>query len=199
EYSGNYEPRYLFRYQDARGPPSGVTPIEGRHYFLDLILGVPGKKVKLAKRSPVKACKACDAMLLRYTYNWVVQCDDLREKACPYCKKPLEIIERERKYEEVELDFNAKDCHVTGTNSQIGILYRGRPIKATVKVASLRNFFMNFQNLFPARAIGPLDVAIDIVKSRKGFNLLRTIEPSSPLGEIEWRPVVLFPEDLIAY
>ena len=109
--------------------PSSVNIIQGRHYFLDLILGEPGKKVKLSKVSQVEACKNCDRMLLRYSYDWVPQCDDLAEKTCPYCQNPLEPVERDRRYVEVKLDFDAKDCEVTGTNNQIGIIYFGRPNK----------------------------------------------------------------------
>jgi hypothetical protein len=174
-----------------------VKPIQGKHYFLNLILGAPGKKVKLSSASKVKACKSCDTMPLRYTYDWVVQCDDLEEDICPYCKNPLEIVERERKYIEVDLDFEARGCKITGTNNQIGIIYQGRPIKTTVKVAALRNFLMNYQNLFSSNVIGPLNVSIDIVKSRKGNNYIRSIGPSEIKGKIEWRPAVLFPEDLI--
>ncbi|TFG30165.1 MAG: hypothetical protein EU532_01635 [Promethearchaeota archaeon] len=199
EYHGNNSPQNYYRFHSYYGPPSGITPIKGPHYFLDLILGIPGKKVKLTKTMPVKACKSCNTMLLRYTYDWVVQCDDLNEKICPYCEKPLKIIQRERKYVEVDLDFDAKDCKITGTNNQIGILYQGRPIKTTVKVAALRNFLMNFQNLFPSKVIGPLDLSIDIMKSRKCFNYINSVVPSTLAGEIEWRPVVLFPEDLIAF
>lgn len=187
---------YSYNYH---GPPAGVKPIHGKHYFLNLILGAPGKKVKLGRTSKVKACKSCDTMPLRYTYDWVVQCDDLEEKTCPYCKKPLEIVERERKYVEVDLDFNARDCKITGTNNQLGIIYQGRPIKTTVKVAALRNFLMNYQNLFPSNVIGPFDVSIDIVKSRKGNNYVRSITPSELKTKIEWRPAILFPEDLISF
>jgi len=181
------------------GPPPNVTPIQGAHYYLDLILGKPGTKVKLSRARKVKACKACDRMLLRYTYNWRLQRDDLKEKICPYCGKPLEIIERERKYVEVALNFDAKDCEITGTNNQIGVYYYGQPIKATVKVAALRNFLMNFQLLFPNNVIGPLDVNLNIVRSRKGFNFIDAVEASELIGDIEWRPAVLFPEDLIAF
>ena len=176
--------------------PSSVNIIQGRHYFLDLILGEPGKKVKLSKVSQVEACKNCDRMLLRYSYDWVPQCDDLAEKTCPYCQNPLEPVERDRRYVEVKLDFDAKDCEVTGTNNQIGIIYFGRPIKTTVKVKALLNFLMNFQNLFPSKVIGPLDINLNITRSHRNF--ITRIEPSELLGEIEWRPVVLFPEDLIA-
>jgi rRNA maturation endonuclease Nob1 len=80
---------------------------------LDLIVGAPGKKVKVAKSvRPMKACEACDTALLKYTYNWVLQRDDLSEKNCPYCGASLKIIERERKYVPIELDFSAKDLSI---------------------------------------------------------------------------------------
>lgn len=198
EYQSNNNSSQNYYSYNYHGPPAGVKPIEGRHYFLNLILGAPGKKVKLGSTSRVKACKSCDTMPLRYTYDWVVQCDDLEEKICPYCNNPLEIVDRERKYVEVDLDFNAQNCKITGTNNQIGIIYQGRPIKTTVKVAALRNFLMNYQNLFPNNAIGPLDISIDIVKSRKGNNYVRSIAPSDIMEKIEWRPAILFPEDLIS-
>ena len=198
-YSGNQAIYRYSRYCGPSGPPSGVAPITGAHYFLNLILGEPGKKVKMSKVSKVKACKECDIMLLRYTYNWVVQRDDIKEKTCPYCKKPLEIIERDRRYAKVDLDYYSKGCSITGTNNQIGVQYYGVPIKTTVKVAALRDFLKNYQNLFPSGVIGPLDIKMNIARSRKGFNFLDAANTSLTLDKkIEWRPVILFPEDLIA-
>ncbi len=188
------------RYGHSSGPPPGVTPINDTHYYLDLILGTPGKKVKLSSSRKVKACKSCDAMLLRFTYDWILQRDDFNQKTCPYCNKTLEIIERDRKYIQVELDYESEGCKITGTNNQIGILYHGIPIKTTVKVAALRNFLMNYQNLFPGNVIGPLDIKINIVRSRKGYTFIESVRPSIiRKSNIEWRPVTLFPEDLIAY
>ena len=182
----------------SSGPPPGVTPINDTHYYLDLILGAPGKKVKLSKSRKVKACESCDAMLLRFSYNWVVQRDDFNQKKCPYCNNTLKIVERDRKYVQVELDYKSEGCKITGTNNQIGVLYYGIPIKTTVKVAALRNFLMNYQNLFPCGVIGPLDIKINIVRSRKGFTFLESARSSILIETtIDWRPVTLFPEDLI--
>jgi len=58
---------------------------------------------------------------------------------------------------------------------------------------------MNFQLLFPNNVIGPLDVKLNIVRSRKGFNFVDAVEATELIGDIEWRPAVLFPEDLIAF
>jgi len=58
---------------------------------------------------------------------------------------------------------------------------------------------MNYQNLFPCGVIGPLDIKINIVRSRKGFTFLESARPSILIETtIDWRPVTLFPEDLIA-
>jgi len=201
QYHSQPTPNYYnyHRYRTPSGPPPGVTPINDTHYYLDLILGAPGKKVKLSSSRKVKACKNCDAMLLRFSYNWVVQRNDFNQNTCPYCNSSLEIVERDRKYIQVELDYESAGCKITGTNNQIGILYYGIPIKTTVKVAALRNFLMNYQNLFPCGVIGPLNIKINIVKSRKGFTFIESVHPSIIIeSEIEWRPVTLFPEDLIA-
>ncbi|MFX1446144.1 MAG: hypothetical protein ACFFHV_22265 [Promethearchaeota archaeon] len=199
QYSSQPDYFSYHRYGHSSGPPPGITPINDTHYYLDLILGAPGKRVKLSNNRKIKACKSCDAMLLRFSYNWVVQRDDFKQKKCPYCSNTLKIIERDRKYVQVELDYKSEGCQITGTNNQIGILYHGIPIKTTVKVAALRNFLMNYQNLFPGGVIGPLDIRINIVKSRKGFTFLESAQPSIIMEKnIDWRPVTLFPEDLIA-
>lgn len=168
------------------------------HYYLDLLLGAPGKKVKLKKKQGlVKACAKCDNMLLRFSYDWKMQKDDLKEKECPYCSEPLKIIERERKYIEIFLDIKAEKCKITGTNNQIGVIYNGIPIKATVKVVALRNFLQHFQNLFTNNVIGPFDVKFSIARSHR--NLVSNITYIDISGELEWRPAVLYPEDLIAF
>lgn len=200
EYDPNKEhdnyPHWMETYR-----PDQDKIVQGPHYYLDLIVGTPGKKVKMAKSvRPIKACADCDAALLKYTYDWVLQRDDLSQKDCPYCGKPLKIIERERKYVPIELDFKAKDLRISGINNQIGVIYHGVPIKITIKLAAMRNLLMNYQNLFFNGALGPFQSSFNITNSRKGFTTIQTLKHIEfGLKEIEWRPVTLFPEDLISY
>lgn len=83
--------------------------------------------------------------------------------------------------------------------NQIWIYYYGQSTKATIKVAALQNFLMNFQLFFPNNVVGSLDLNLNIVKSRKDINFVDAVEVPELLGDIEWRLAVFFPEDLIAF
>ncbi|MEX2680483.1 MAG: hypothetical protein Q6373_002700 [Candidatus Sigynarchaeota archaeon] len=172
----------------------GSDPV---HQYLKPVLNEPGKTTKIARGGrPVSACKACDAMLLRYSFDWKMQRDDFALKDCPYCGKPLEIATRPPRVEAVLLDFNAKDCIITGTNNQIGAIYHGVPVKLTVKVQSLIHYIQNYEQLFPNSAMGPFEIRIDNKYNRINLNSMRF---SGLPAAVEWRPVVLYPEDLIAW
>ena len=167
------------------------------HYYLKAVLNSPSIPTKIPKQPrKVKACKSCDTMLLRYSFNWNMQRDDLAEKTCPYCNNSLEIVERKPKLVPVFIDFNAKDCIIRGTNNQVGVLYNGIPIKMTVKVQSLFHILENYEMLFDIKVIGPFNIHINNLYGR--FNI-DDINAKILPKEIEWRPVVLYPEDLIAF
>lgn len=172
----------------------GSDPV---HQYLKPVLNEPGKKARLEKSGrPVSACKACDAMLLRYSFNWVMQRDDFQVKTCPYCGKPLEIVTRPPRVEPVLLDFDATGCAITGTNNQIGAVYHGVRVKLTVKVQSLIYFIQNYERLFDAKAMGPFEITIDNKWNRIN---LASLKYSGTPEAVTWRPVVLYPEDLIAF
>nr|MDO8109045.1 hypothetical protein [Candidatus Sigynarchaeota archaeon] len=167
------------------------------HQYLKPILNEPGKISRLEREGRlVGACKECNAMLLRFTYNNVVQRDDFQLKECPYCKKPLSVVERKPRFVPVMLDFNATGCVIEGTNNQLGVLYNGVPVKLTVKVKSMLHFLQNYQCLFENKAIGPFDIRFTTRQSRLTIG---NIVFSGKQKAIEWRPVVLYPEDLIAF
>ncbi len=173
--------------QYASGPP---------HYYLEPVLNEPGKPTRIPKSTyTIKACKHCDVALLRFSFDWVVQRDDLAGSTCPYCNKPLEVVERERRVVPVTLDFESEYCKVTGTNNQIGALYHGQPVKLTVKVKSMLHFLQNYEAQFPNKAMGPFRI-----KMASQFSALTVtdiaFEPSATT--LTWRPIVLYPEDLIA-
>jgi hypothetical protein len=168
------------------------------HQYLKPVLNEPGKPTSVPKAGRnVHACAACDAMLLRFSFNWVFQNDDFKLATCPYCKSPLKTIERKPKLVSVFLDPDAKGCVVTGTNNQIGAIYHGVPVKLTVKVKSMMHFLQNFEHLFTNNVIGPLDLKF-AVRPRSPLVYLNASEFSQFERGIEWRPVVLYPEDLIA-
>ncbi len=172
----------------------GSDPV---HQYLKPVLNEPGKKTKIAGGGrPVSACKACDAMLLRYSFDWKMQRDDFSLKDCPYCDKPLDITTRPPRVEAVVLDFTSKDCIITGTNNQIGAIYHCVPVKLTVKVQSLIHYIQNYERLFANNAMGPFEIKIDNKYSRINLNSLKF--SGLPMA-VEWRPVVLYPEDLIAF
>ena len=76
------------------------------HYYLKVILNKQGEKPSIPKvKKMIPACKECGTMLLRFGFRWKIQKDDLLEKICPYCGKPLEIEKRPRKLIKVSLDF----------------------------------------------------------------------------------------------
>jgi len=167
------------------------------HQYLKPVLNEPGKSTKIARGGrPVNACKACDAMLLRYSFDWKMQRDDFALKDCPYCGKSLDINTRPPRVEAVLLDFNAKDCIITGTNNQIGAIYHGVPVKLTVKVQSLIHYIQNYERLFANSAMGPFEIRIDNKYGRINLNSMKF---SGLMKPVEWRPVVLYPEDLIAF
>ncbi len=167
------------------------------HYYLNPILNPPNKVFKIPKsKYMVKACKKCNTMLLRYSYQWVIQKDDLKEYTCPYCREDLEIIERDRQLVPVTLDFKSTNCNISGTNNQIGVIYNGIPVKLTIKVKALLYFLQNYQNLFENDLIGPLNIRM---MYRRGLGMIDDLEFGPQVEKIEWRPVVLFPEDLIAF
>jgi len=169
------------------------------HQYLKPVLNEPGQPTKVPKGGRlVQACASCDAMLLRFSFNWVFQNDDFKLHDCPYCKAPLKIIERKPKLVPVFLDPDATGCIVTGTNNQIGVIYNNVVVKLTVKVKAMLHFLQNYARLFPNNVIGPLDVRFQIKPRSKALSI-QDVKFSKFERGIEWRPVVLYPEDLIAF
>ncbi|MHA1820690.1 MAG: hypothetical protein ACTSVC_09480 [Promethearchaeota archaeon] len=165
------------------------------HYYLRPILVDPGKKFNARKAvRPIKACKNCDTMLLRYSFNWKMMRNDLELDNCPYCGKKLEIIERDARVVPTYLDFDAKDCSVSGVNYQIGLIYNNIHLKATIKVRGLLYFLKNYANLYDNHIIGPMSV---LLSKRFGFYNIKDAIFEELAEEIEWRPAVLLPEDMI--
>nr|MDO8087520.1 hypothetical protein [Candidatus Sigynarchaeum springense] len=169
------------------------------HQYLKPVLNEPGQPTSIPKSGrKVHACAACDAMLLRFSFNWVFQNDDFKLDTCPYCKAPLKTIERRPKLVAVFLDPDAKGCVITGTNNQIGAIYNGVPVKLTVKVKSMMHFLQNYEHLFANNVIGPLDLQFS-TRPKSSLVYLRDSKFSQFERGVEWRPVVLYPEDLIAF
>ena len=133
-------------------------------------------------------------MLLRYGFRWKIQRDDLKEKNCPYCDKPLIMDNRLRKLVKVNLDFNEVNCTIGETRAQIGVLYHNQSIKSTINAQGIFHYLQNYQYNFENNAIGPV-----IITTQNGRPLkLIKIKPSVILDLLEWRPATLFPEDLFA-
>nr|MDO8113707.1 hypothetical protein [Candidatus Sigynarchaeota archaeon] len=166
------------------------------HQYLKPILNEPGKATRVSKeRTRVSTCKHCDAMLLRFSFNWVMQKDDFQAKDCPYCKKPLEIVERVPRLVPVYLDFTCSDAKITGANNQIGAMYNDVPVKLTVKVQSMLHFLQNYQAQFPNGVMGPFDISLT---TRAAEVAVKFLHFDKIFTQVDWRPIVLYPEDLIA-
>lgn len=172
----------------------GSDPV---HYYLTPVLNAPGVPTKVKKSGrKVLACAACDAMLLRYSFEYVMQRDDPRLAECPYCRAhPLVTVERPARVVPVTLDFAAKGCHVNGTNNQVGITYHGVPVKITIKLKAMEHFLQNMGACFESGLMGPVTVAFTNSYNRAEVNHVQ-FDPT--LKPVQWRPVVLYGEDLFA-
>ena len=165
------------------------------HYYLKVIIDKPGVKPTIPRtKKKIPVCKECDLMLLRYGFRWKIQRDDLKEKNCPYCGKPLITDNRLRKLVKVNLDFNEENCTIGETRAQIGVLYHNQSIKSTINAQGIFHYLQNYQYNFENNAIGPV-----VITTQNGRPLkLIKIKPSVILDFLEWRPATLFPEDLFA-
>jgi hypothetical protein len=165
------------------------------HYYLGMIIGDPQQMKQLrSSNNRVAVCSKCDVMLLRFGFDWVLQRDDLRERNCPYCHSPLEIDYREGRIIKLDLNLNEATCHVDGGNNQLGVIYNGVPIKTTIWADGLLKFLKNYQLFFPSMMIGPFKIKLPGSYS----NEICALEPLT-LMDIEWRPIELFPEDILAF
>lgn len=165
------------------------------HYYLKVILDQPGKNPSIPKvKKKIPSCKECNTMLLRYGFRWKIQRDDLLEKTCPFCKKPLTIENRTRKLISIKLNFSEESCNVGDTRAQIGILYHDQEIKSTINPKGIFHYLQNYQNNFKDLSIGPLNL-----KFRNGRPLyINEVVPGDIISPLEWRPAILFPEDFLA-
>jgi len=162
------------------------------HYYLKILVEEPGKAINIPKtKKDVPACQACDTMLLRYSFRYVIQQDDLLASTCPYCHEPLQIKYRKNRPIKVTLNFEEKDCTVGLDRAQIGLIYSGKAIKSTINPKGIQNFIENYQNLFTNGIMGPLMLKFD-----ENNSLL--FEPIVSM-EISWRPAELYPEDLLNF
>lgn len=165
------------------------------HYYLKVILEEPGEVPSIPKvKKKIPCCKECKTMLLRYGYQWKIQRNDLQAIDCPYCGKPLESENRDRKLIQVILDYSEENCSVGDTRAQIGILYHNQQIKSTINAKGIFHYLQNYQHHFENNAIGP--ITLEVKNGRPYY--IKDLKPGVMRIPLEWRPVMLFPEDMMA-
>jgi hypothetical protein len=69
-------------------------------------------------------------------------------------------------------------------------------VKLNEKVKVLVHFLRNYQKLFYDGMIGPFDVQIS---RRSKYTSIESFAYTGEARKVEWRPVVLYPEDFIAF
>jgi hypothetical protein len=176
--------------------------------FLKVLLNPPGQKLSLPKSTPmVRVCSHCDTMLLRQEIDERIVHDDFKKKECTYCERPLETTLRARKAIRVELDIKTTRPKL-GVRSDVfmlGILYKLKPVHMKLSAQSMEFLWLNYQNLYDDKRIGPLSMNFkiqDLLAYYQGKLLLEGV--ITEIGPIvlqvtEWRSVELFPEDLIIF
>jgi hypothetical protein len=156
----------------------------------------PGKSPKIPKvKKKIPVCKKCDVMLLRYGFRWKIQRNDLKEDKCPYCGAKLEIDWRHRKLLKVDLNFEEEKCVIGGTRAQVGIHYNKIPINSTINAKGISSYLQNYQNSCENKTIGPVNIEI----GKRTTNTIKSVKANVTFEKIEWRPVSLFPEDLVIF
>ena len=177
---------YLLGLESAFTPANRPT-----EYFIQILIIRKGEKPqKVPKTARVPVCEHCDSLLMRYTYNYRLVVDHLKEEYCPYCHKELKIKWRPNKFVKI---MPAPDTHglkYAKGKSQFKILYKGIPIKVELSKEEIDNLIDYYASNFPNKCIGP--VSIKLIEDE-----IVQVIPESVLKELEYRPIYLFPEDII--